>query len=134
MKKFKILTLTAIVLLLVACGSKTKKMSDEDFNKYEKEAQAAINLVNERKTDEFIDLTEKSLGFKKEILEEAYKNLDENGKFVEFGDAKGIYDWEDKNSGSTYSTILQKVKYEKKDVLFRVSFNKDDKIVGIFFK
>ena len=133
MKKFKILTLTAIVLLLVACGSKTKKMSDEDFNKYEKEAQAAISLVNERKTDEFIDLTEKSLGFKKEILEEAYKNIDENGKFVEFGDAKGIYE-EDKNSGSTYSTILQKVKYEKKDVLFRVSFNKDDKIVGIFFK
>ena len=133
MKKFKILTLTAIVLLLVACGSKTKKMSDEDFNKYQKEAQAAISLVNERKTDEFIDLTEKSLGFKKEILEEAYKNLDENGKFVEFGDAKGIYE-EDKNSGSTYSTILQKVKYEKKDVLFRVSFNKDDKIVGIFFK
>ena len=133
MKKFKILTLTAIALLLVACGSKTKKMSDEDFNKYEKEAQAAINLVNERKTDEFIDLTEKSLGFKKEILEEAYKNLDENGKFVEFGDAKGIYE-EDKNSGSTYSTILQKVKYENKDVLFRVSFNKDDKIVGIFFK
>lgn len=133
MKKFKILTLTAIVLLLVACGSKTKKMSDEDFNKYEKEAQAAINLVNKRKTDEFIDLTEKSLGFKKEILEEAYKNLEQNGKFVEFGDAKGIYE-EDKNSGSTYSTILQKVKYEKKDVLFRVSFNKDDKIVGIFFK
>ena len=133
MKKIKILTLTAIVLLLVACGSKTKKMSDEDFNKYEKEAQAAINLINERKTDEFIDLTEKSLGFKKEILEETYKNLDENGKFVEFGDAKGIYE-EDKNSGSTYSTILQKVKYEKKDVLFRVSFNKDDKIVGIFFK
>lgn len=133
MKKFKILTLTAIVLLLVACGSKTKKMSDEDFNKYEKEAQAAINLVNERKTDEFIDLTEKSLGFKKEILEEAYKNLEQNGKFVEFGDAKGIYE-EDKNSGSTYSTILQKVKYENKDVLFRVSFNNDDKIVGIFFK
>lgn len=133
MKKFKILTLTAFVLLLVACGSKTKKMSDEDFNKYEKEAQAAINLVNERKTDEFIDLTEKSLGFKKEILEESYKNLEQNGKFVEFGDAKGIYE-EDKNSGSTYSTILQKVKYEKKDVLFRVSFNKDDKIVGIFFK
>ncbi len=133
MKKFKILTLTAIVLLLVACGSKTKKMSDEDFNKYQKKSQAAISLVNERKTDEFIDLTEKSLGFKKEILEEAYKNLDENGRFVEFGDAKGIYE-EDKNSGSTYSTILQKVKYEKKDVLFRVSFNKDDKIVGIFFK
>lgn len=133
MKKFKILTLTAIVLLLVACGSKTKKMSDEDFSKYQKKSQAAISLVNERKTDEFIDLTEKSLGFKKEILEEAYKNLDENGKFVEFGDAKGIYE-EDKNSGSTYSTILQKVKYEKKDVLFRVSFNKDDKIVGIFFK
>ncbi|WP_297391948.1 hypothetical protein [uncultured Peptoniphilus sp.] len=133
MKKFKILTLTAIVLLLVACGSKTKKMSDEDFNKYQKKSQAAISLVNERKTDEFIDLTEKSLGFKKEILEEAYKNLDENGKFVEFGDAKGIYE-EDKNSGTIYSTILQKVKYEKKDVLFRVSFNKDDKIVGIFFK
>ena len=133
MKKFKILTLTALVLLLVACGSNTKKMSDEDFNKYQKEAQAAISLVNERKTDEFIDLTEKSLGFKKEILEEAYKNLDENGKFVEFGDAKGIYE-EDKNSGTSYSTILQKVKYEKKDVLFRVSFNKDDKIVGIFFK
>lgn len=133
MKKFKILTLTALVLLLVACGSKTKKMSDDDFNKYEKEAQAAINLVNERKTDEFIDLTEKSLGFKKEILEESYKNLEQNGKFVEFGDAKGIYE-EDKNSGSTYSTILQKVKYENKDVLFRVSFNKDDKIVGIFFK
>lgn len=133
MKKFKILTLTAFVLLLVACGSKTKKMSDEDFNKYEKEAQAAINLVNERKTDEFIDLTEKSLKFKKEILEESYKNLEQNGKFVEFGDAKGIYE-EDKNSGSTYSTILQKVKYENKDVLFRVSFNKDDKIVGIFFK
>ena len=133
MKKFKIITLTAIVLLLVACGSKTKKMSDEDFNKYQKKSQAAISLVNERKTDEFIDLTEKSLGFKKEILEEAYKNLDENGKFVEFGDAKGIYE-EDKNSGSTYSTILQKVKYEKKDVLFRVSFDKDDKIVAIFFK
>lgn len=133
MKKFKIITLTAIVLLLVACGSKTKKMSDEDFNKYQKKSQAAISLVNERKTDEFIDLTEKSLGLKKEILEEAYKNLDENGKFVEFSDAKGIYE-EDKNSGSTYSTILQKVKYEKKDVLFRVSFNKDDKIVGIFFK
>ncbi len=133
MKKFKILTLTAIVLLLVACGSKTKKMSDEDFNKYQKKSQAAISLVNERKTDEFIDLTEKSMGFKKEILEEAYKNLDENGKFVEFGDAKGIYE-EDKNSGTIYYTILQKVKYEKKDILFRVSFNKDDKIVGIFFK
>ena len=133
MKKFKILTLTALVLLLVACASKTKKMSDGDFNKYQKEAQAAISLVNERKTDEFIDLTEKSMGFKKEILEEAYKNLDENGKFVEFGDAKGIYE-EDKNSGTAFSTILQKVKYEKKDVLFRVSFNKDDKIVGIFFK
>ena len=46
MKKFKIITLTAIVLLLVACGSKTKKMSDEDFNKYQKKSQAAISLVN----------------------------------------------------------------------------------------
>lgn len=54
-------------------------MSDEDFNKYEKEAQAAINLVNERKTDEFIDLTEKSLGFKKKFWKKPIKILNKMG-------------------------------------------------------
>lgn len=78
-------------------------------------------------------MTEKTLGFKKEILEEAYKNLENYGKFVEFGKAKGIYE-ENKDKGETYFTILQKVKYDKKDALFRVSFNKDNKIIGIFFK
>lgn len=133
MKNFKNLILIVMALFLVGCGSKSEKMSDDDFSKYEKQAQTAISLINERKTAEFIDLTEKSLGFKKEIFEEAYKNLDDYGKFVEFGQAKGIYE-KDKDKGETYFTILQKVKYDKKDILFRVSFNKDDKIVGIFFK
>lgn len=133
MRNFKNLILIVIALFLVGCGSKGEKMSDDDFSKYEKQAQAAISLINERKTVEFIDLTEKSLGFKKEILEEAYKNLENYGKFVEFGKAKGIYE-EDKDKGETYFTILQKVKYDKKDALFRVSFNKDNKIIGIFFK
>ncbi|NMW84959.1 DUF3887 domain-containing protein [Peptoniphilus sp. AGMB00490] len=133
MRNFKNLILIVIALFLVGCGSKGEKMSDDDFSKYEKQAQAAISLINERKTVEFIDLTEKSLGFKKEILEEAYKNLENYGKFVEFGKSKGIYE-EDKDKGETYFTILQKVKYDKKDALFRVSFNKDNKIIGIFFK
>ncbi|OLR65480.1 DUF3887 domain-containing protein [Peptoniphilus porci] len=133
MRNFKNLILIVIALFLVGCGSKGEKMSDDDFSKYEKQAQAAISLINERKTVEFIDLTEKSLGFKKEILEEAYKNLENYGKFVEFGKSKGIYE-EEKDKGETYFTILQKVKYDKKDALFRVSFNKDNKIIGIFFK
>lgn len=132
MKKFKILLLILISMLLISCGGNNNKMSEKDFKKYDELAKTAITYMNEKKTDEFIELTDKS-GLTEKEMEEVYKLLSEYGEFKEFGNSEGIY-LEDPNTKETYNTILQKVKYDNKELLFTVNFNQEDELAGIFFK
>lgn len=133
MKKFKILLLILVSIFLISCGGSKNKMSDEDFIKYDELANIAITNIIEKKTNEFIELTDKSLSLTEKDMEELYNLLSEYGEFKEFGDSEGIY-LEDANTKETYNTILKKVKYDKKELLFTVNFTQEDELVGIFFK
>lgn len=133
MKKFKVIISILLILPLIGCANDSKKMNDEDLEKYGNLAQEAITLINQRKTEEFINLTDKDLNFTQEMMEESYKYLDESGDFVKFIDTKGVYQ-KDKESGETHYTIFEKVKYENNDVIFTINCDKNLKIIGFFFR
>lgn len=127
-KLIKILLIVISIVLLGGCGA--KKLSDNySEDKLKVAAEAVINSLNNEKYDEIEAMISEDL--KKQLtadkIKEVWNSLKSRGKYESI--SKIIF-----QEKKDYVVVVTVAKYEKGNIQFTLSFNKDMKLVGIYLK
>jgi PBP1b-binding outer membrane lipoprotein LpoB len=127
-KLIKILLIVISIVLLGGCGA--KKLSDNySEDKLKAAAEAVINSLNNEKYDEIEAMISEDL--KKQLtadkIKEVWNSLKSRGKYESI--SKIIF-----QEKKDYVVVVTVAKYEKGNIQFTLSFNKDMKLVGIYLK
>ncbi|WP_036729395.1 DUF3887 domain-containing protein [Peptoniphilus mikwangii] len=135
MKKYKILVMLFLFALLVSACGNSKKASAEDVEKYSKNAQKVISIVNSKEVSRLKDICSDDLknALTDEIIEQINVDVGSKGDFDSFMDVNVSYQ-KDKNTGQDYILVIQKVKYNNGELIYTLTFNNDEKLLGIFYK
>ena len=126
-------------LIFTAClgksseGNKNSSVSAGKKEKYLEKVQNVITLFNEEKSDEIRELCDETMknALSDDKLSEVYTQLKANGDFEKFleGEMTKV-----EQSGQTFTVVVQQAKYAKNTLTYTISFDKDDKLAGIFYK
>lgn len=127
-KLYKFIIGILCMYMLGGCGA--SKLSDNyNENKLKESSEKLIDCFNNEKYDNIVDGMDDSL--KKQVssdqLKEAWSNFKKVGKYKSI--SKIIF--QEKNSIAIVVVIAQ---YENSNVQFTLSYNKDMKLVGVYFK
>ena len=140
MKKSSLLSAVVLCLsciLLAACSNKSSdknfSISDGEKEKYIETAQNTITLFNEQKSDEIREISDEILknALTDDKLSEIYEHLKTCGEFEKFLESNmtGV-----EQNGQTFIVVVQQAKYKENTLTYTISFDKDEKLAGIFYK
>lgn len=120
--------------LLTGCGS--SQLSD-DFNeeKVETAVKEVISIVNNKDTEALKELcnTQMKEDFSEEIIGNIYEGIDNAGEFEEIQNI-AIKGQKDKETEEDYAVAVVKTKYEMAKPFYTLTFNKDMKLAGFYYK
>ncbi|NMA70179.1 MAG: DUF3887 domain-containing protein [Desulfitobacterium sp.] len=127
-------TLMLSLLLLTACSSKLPEGFDQA--EVEREAQSVITLLSERNTanNEIIrEMGTENLktSFTDDVFDEVYEIINKVGEFEKFTDTKVAGSSQNEQA---YVIAVVKAKYDKKNLVYTISFDKNMKLAGVFIK
>lgn len=144
MKKFLSVVLAVLVLgtLLSACSKKTDDSADSETKALTEKSQAIVSNVLQSKWDEV--RAEGSDIFKSAFTDDVVKKVDpilkEAGAFKSFGESKFTTKQEQVPAGDgkmedqKFTVNALKVECEKKSFIFTLTYDKDGKLSGLYFK
>ena len=137
MKKYFLVSLLVLCLVLTACGKKTptEEMPAEDQEKYIQMSKDAITTLNE---EGFAALEDKySEDMKKAMTADALEKSEEvlaaKGAFKDFGQTAALY-YTDEKTSNKYIISQVETLYEDGSLVFTISHDLDDNIIGLFMK
>ena len=124
-------------ILLAACSNKSSdknfSISDGEKEKYIETAQNTITLFNEQKSDEIREISDEILknALTDDKLSEIYEHLKTCGEFEKFLESNitGV-----EQNDQTFIVVVQQAKYKENTLTYTISFDKDEKLAGIFYK
>jgi len=122
------------LVLLAGCGS--TKLS-EDFNEVEVKSAAenVIVLINSQDSEslEKICTVQMREALTDDVWEQIYEAIGEGGTFEQVSDMS-VAGSVDKSSGEEYAVVVVKAKYELKTFTYTISFTKQMKLAGLYYK
>lgn len=134
------ITVSIILLIgLVTAGcSDSQKLSGKfDESEVKKEAREVIELVNagdyQKLSDEKWSTVLKSTLPAEDIESGVKPVVDELGAFKSF-EKDAVTGSKDKDTDQEYAVCVVKVKYEKRNAQYTISFDEDMKVAGFFVK
>ncbi len=136
--KAKKQTFLAVILLLIlvlnACGS-TKLAEGFDEKELTLKAEEIITLFNQKDSETLLNESTALLktALTDEVLKTAYEALDECGAFEEITSLS----WsghKDKSSGEDFAVATVKVKYALRTATYTLSFTKQLKLTGFYYR
>ena len=120
--------------LLTGCGS--SELSD-DFNEEEVKQAAGdvIEILNNKDTKSLLEISTVQVkeAFTDEVLEQIYEAIDEGGDFKEVK-AISVASTADKSTKEEFAVAVVKAEYEIKTFTYTISFTKQMKLAGLFYK
>lgn len=131
----------SLLLCLIFCltfliGCANSKLSD-DFNEKEvkKSVEEVISYINHKDSESLLEISTVAVknAFTEEVLEEVYEAIGEGGEFKEILDIS-IGGQKDKSSEEEFAVAVAKVEYENKNFVYTITFTKQMKLAGLFFK
>ncbi|WP_283606570.1 DUF3887 domain-containing protein [Faecalispora anaeroviscerum] len=136
-KIFALGTMLVLCLaLLTACNAGQKKLStDFDQDKVKEAASKVITAVNEQDGDALRKISDDTMksALTDDALAAVYKTIGEGGAFQEIKDVN-IAGATDKDTKVEYAVAVARAQYEKKAFIYTISFTKDMKLAGLYYK
>lgn len=133
-KAVTVLAAVMCLVLLAGCGS--TKLS-EDFNEVEVKSAAenVIVLINSQDSEslEKICTVQMREALTDDVWEQIYEAIGEGGTFEQVSDMS-VAGSVDKSSGEEFAVVVVKAKYELKTFTYTISFTKQMKLAGLYYK
>lgn len=129
-----ILAITICFTFLVGCGN--SKLSDAFKEEEVKESvENIISYINKKDSESLLGVSTVALknALTDEVLEGVYEAIGEGGEFKEILDMS-VGGQKDKNSEEEFALAVAKVKYENKNFIYTLTFTKQMKLAGLFYK
>lgn len=127
--------LTLCVAILTACSGQKSLSSDFDTDKVKEATTKVITAVNEQDGDALREISDDSLktALTDEALAPVFQAIAEGGVFQEVKETN-ISSSTDPKTNVEYAVAVAKAQYEKKAFVYTISFTKDMKLAGLFYK
>jgi len=120
-------------LLLSGCGNKLS----EDFDKEEikKAVENVINTINEEDGEALKNMGVVQLkeALTDDVLKKIFEAINEGGEFQKIEDIS-IAGYTDKTSEEEFAVVVAKAKYEIKKFTFTITFTKQMKLAGLYYR
>ncbi len=135
MKKLKFLILMTICFALLTGCSSSGLSKDFDREGVEEASKKVVNVLINKDTQTLLDMStvEMKEAMTEEIIDQIYESIDEAGSFEEIEDIS-IAGQEDKDTGEEFAVAVAKAKFENKSIVYTISFNKQMKLAGLYYK
>ncbi|NLW00958.1 MAG: DUF3887 domain-containing protein [Clostridiales bacterium] len=122
------------LIMLNGCG--VRELS-EDFDKDEikKQVEVVIELINNRDSQGLLEMCNVQMkeALTEDVLGKVYEAIGEGGEYEEIKDVR-IAGMTDKNSKEELAVVIARAKYEIKTFTFTITFTKQMKLAGLYFK
>lgn len=136
MKKLTIVLLSILIsaMLLTACAGKPLA-EGFDKAKVEASAKAAVEVINTKDGAALKAMSNQKMAdaLTDDTLAAIFKAIDDAGTFKSFGPA-AISGVTDDKTKSDYALVILKADYDKKSYIYTISFDKEMKLAGLFYK
>lgn len=141
MSKSGFMSVISLLLVVFMClalfgGCAGQKLSS-DFNEDEvkKAAGNAITLINDRDSEGLKEICNVQMkeALTEDVLEKVYEAISEGGKFEKIEDMS-VAGFTDKSSKEEFAVVVAKVKYEIRTFTYTITFTKQMKLAGLFYK
>jgi len=141
MKKLKFKSFCLLVLVSVLClsffsGCSSQKLSsDFDEDEVKKATEKVISLINSNDTEGIKELCTVQMkeALTDDVFQKIYEAIDEGGTFEKTGDMS-IGGATNKSSEEEFAVVVAKAKYEIKTFTFTITFTKQMKLAGLYYK
>lgn len=128
------LVISTCLVFLTGCGK--SKLSDAFKEEEVKEAvEKVVSYINHGDSKSLLEISIVTLknALTDEVLEGVYEAIGEGGEFKEILDIS-VGGQKDKSSEEEFALAVAKAKYENKNFVYTLSFTKQMKLAGLFYK
>lgn len=136
-KKWIVLAAAAVLCLtaLTACNTQKPLSSGFDEEKVKAAVGKVIEAVNEQDGDALRELSDDTMKstLTDDSLAPVYQAIGEGGAFQEIKEIN-IAGATDKDTKVEYAVAVARAQYEKKAFVYTISFTKDMKLAGLYYK
>jgi hypothetical protein len=128
--------LAAVLCFALLAGCVGQQLSG-DFNEEEvrNAAENVITLINDQDSEGIRDLCTVRMreALTDDVLDQVYEAISEGGQFEKVEDMS-VAGTTDASSGEEFAVVVARAKYEIKTFTFTISFTKQMKLAGLYYR
>ncbi|NLO83113.1 MAG: DUF3887 domain-containing protein [Clostridiales bacterium] len=129
-----LLVILICLALLNGCGGR-KLSEDFDEDEVKKQAEKVITLINNRDSENLIEMCNVQMKevLTDEVLGKVYEAVGEGGQYEGIEDMS-VAGWTDKKSEEEFAVVVARAKYEIRTFTFTITFTKQMKLAGLYYR
>jgi predicted extracellular nuclease len=122
------------ITFLIGCAS-SNLADDFDEEEVKKATEEIISFVNNQDTMAILEISNVAMkdALDEETMQLVYEAIAEGGEFKEIKEIT-VVGQKDKQSEEEFAVAVAKAKYENKTFIYTISFTRQMKLAGLFFK
>ena len=131
----------SVLLCLFLCftflvGCSNAGLSDDfDVDQVKESVGEVISFINHKDSESLLDISNVAMkdALTEDVLQKIYEAIGEGGEFKEIEDMS-VGGQKDRNSDEEFAVAVAKAKYKNKNFVYTISFTKQMKLAGLFYK